>query len=91
MRENLFIRYTGILFIYSEVFIYFFHPFYYLRPSILSPSYSRSSDPGSHSRVYPPPHYGSCLAFFIARRFQLFLPSSTRAELCLPTLGALSS
>ena len=28
---------------------------------------------------------------FIARRFQLFLPSSTRVELCLPTLRALSS
>ena len=30
---------------------------------------------------------------FIARRFQLFLPSSTRVELCLPTLlaGTLSS
>ena len=39
----------------------------------------------------PPTHYGSCLAFFIARRFQLFLLPSTRVELCLPTLGALSS
>ena len=28
----------------------------------------------------PPTHYGACLAFFIARRFQLFLPSSTRVE-----------
>ena len=28
---------------------------------------------------------------FIARRFQLFLASSTPVELCLPTLGALSS
>ena len=27
----------------------------------------------------------------MARRFQLFLASSTRVELCLPTLGALSS
>ena len=35
--------------------------------------------------------YGSWLAFFIARRFHLFLPSSTRVELCLRTLGALSS
>ena len=53
---------------------------------------SRNSDPGSHSRLFSPPtHYGSCLACFIARRFQLFLTSSTRVELCLPTLGALSS
>ena len=48
---------------------------------------SRISDPGSHSRLFfPPAPYGSGLAFFIARRFQLFLPSSTRVELCLPTL-----
>ena len=37
------------------------------------------------------PTYGSCLAFFIARRFQIFLPSSTSAELCSPTLGALTT
>ena len=30
-------------------------------------------------------------SIFIARRFQLFLPSSTCVELCLPTLGALSN
>ena len=53
---------------------------------------SRNSDPGSHGRLFSPPtHYDSCLAFFIARRFQLFLPSSTRVELCLPTLAALSA
>ena len=29
-----------------------------------------------HSRLFSPPtNYGSCLAFFIARRFQLFLPA----------------
>ena len=51
---------------------------------------SRNSDPGSHSRLFsPPPHYGSCLAFL--SREELFLPSSTRVELCLPTLGTLSS
>ena len=53
---------------------------------------SHNSAPGSHSRLLcPPTHYGSCLAFHIARRFQLFLPSSPRVELCLPTLGAFSS
>ena len=68
------------------------HPIYCLRPSFLSPSYQgiifivviqiqghiAGSSP-SRQRF----------AFFIARRFQLFLPSSTRVELCLPTLGAL--
>ena len=52
---------------------------------------SRKSDPGSHSRLFSPPYtlrFVPCI--FIATIFQL-LPSSTRVELCLPTLGALSS
>ena len=36
-----------------------------------------------HNTLLPPPQYGTCLAFFIARRIQPFLPSSTHAELCL--------
>ena len=58
----------------------------YLRSSFVSlpPINSRNSDQESHIRLFsPPPHY--------ARRFQPFLPSSTRVELRLPTLGALSS
>ena len=48
---------------------FFFDPIYYLRPSFLSHPPSRNSDPGSHSRFFsPPPHYGSCVAFFIARK-----------------------
>ena len=79
----------GIL--YAKILFFFFpshllsSPFY-LYPFPLS---RNSDDPGSHSKLFSPPtHYGSCLAFFIARRFQLFLLSSTRVELCLPTLGA---
>ena len=54
------------------VLVVFFHPIYYTRHSFLSIR-SRILDPGSHSRlVSPPTHYRSCLAFFIARRFQLF-------------------
>ena len=50
-----------------------------------------NSDPGSHSRLFSQPtHDGSCLAFSIARRFQLFLPSSTRVE-CAYTRQALSA
>ena len=38
-----------------------------------------------------PPHYGTRL-YYMARSDQHFPPSSTRVELCLPTLlGALSS
>ena len=76
------------------VFFFFFIPFIHLlsSPFFFSLPPSRNSDPRSHNRLFsPPPHYGSCLQAFIARRFQLFLPSSTRVELCLPTLGTLSS
>ena len=70
---------------------FFFIPFIIFALPFSRPP-SRNSDPGSHSKHFSTPtHYGSCLAFFVARRFQLFLPSSTRVELCLPTLGALSS
>ena len=43
---------------------------------------------GHIARPYPL-RFVPCV--FIARRFQLFLPSSTRVELFSPTLGALSS
>ena len=40
------------------------------------------------ARSFPLPHDGSWFVpfIFIARRFQLFIPSSTRVELCLLTL-----
>ena len=55
---------------------------------------SRNSDPGSHTRLFSPSsplRFVPCI--FIARRFQLFLPSSTRVQLnrACPTLGALST
>ena len=61
-------------------------PFYYL--SLLVVTQIR----GHIAQALLPPYplrFVPCI--FIARRFQLFLPSSTRVELCLPTLGALSS
>ena len=78
----------------------YFPPFFFfflLIPSFSSALFSfppsRKSDTGSHSRLFsPPPRYGSCLAFLSREDFiQPFLPSSTRVELRLPTLGALSS
>ena len=39
----------------------------------------------------PPSPLRFVLCISVARRFQLFLPSSTRVELCLPTLEALSA
>ena len=75
----------------TNIYMYIF-PSHLLSSPLYSLPPSRNSDPGSHSRLFSPPtHYGSCLAFVIATRFQLFLPSSTRVELCLPTLGALIS
>ena len=51
-------------------FRFFPHPIYYLRPSTPAPSPfpSRTSDPGSLSRLFfPPPHYGTCLRFLSRR------------------------
>ena len=50
----------------------------------------RNSEPWSLSRPFLPPYplrFVPCI--FIARIFQLSLPSSTRVELCLPSIGAL--
>ena len=52
---------------------------------------SRNSDLGSHSRLISPPALQFLPCISIAKKNQLFLASSTRVELCLPTLGALSS
>ena len=50
----------------------------------------RNSDPGSHSGHFPPPI--TVHAFIlIAARVEHSLPWSTRVELCVHTLGALSS
>ena len=74
---------------------FFVHHIYYVRPSILSILFSllvvtqiRGHIAGS-SPPLPALRFVPC--FFIARRFQLFLPSSTRVELFLLALGALSS
>lgn len=79
-------------FVYYACFLVFFHSIHRLRPyflSLFSPVQC-NSDSRSHSRLFPPlPHYGSYLAFFIARALQPFLKLSTRVDLHLSTLGAL--
>ena len=73
----------------NNFFSFFFFLFFFSIPFIIfallfSLPPSRNSDPGSHSRLFSTPtRYGSCLGFFIARRFQLFLPSSTRVVTCM--------
>ena len=53
---------------------------------------SRNSDPGSRSSLFPPSPLRFEHCIYNSGRFQLFiLPSSTRVELFLPTLGALRS
>ena len=76
--------------------LFYFFPFFSIPFMIFALLFalppSRNSDPGSHSRLFSPPtHYGSRLAFFFREKIFALLPSSTRVELCLPTLGALSS
>ena len=67
--------------------VFFPSSFYYLCPSVFSPS--RNSGPGSHSRLFSslPTQFVPCI--FIATRFHLFLPSSTRVEFCVPTLASM--
>ena len=70
---------------YTSTYVLFsfsFFPSHWLSSPFffLPPINSRNSDPGSHSRLFFPLH--TVARIFIARRFQLFLPSSTCVELC---------
>ena len=72
-------------------FFFFSHPIYYLLVIFLSQSSSYIRPGVKYQALLPtsPLRFVPCI--FIARRFELFLPSSTRVELRLPTLGALRS
>ena len=66
-----------VLFLFVLFFIRF-HPIYHFRPSFLSPSYYLVAPQirGHISRLFPlPPHYGSCLAFFLSREDLITLSS----------------
>ena len=68
--------------------VFFGHPIYYPRTTLVLPP-SSDSDPRAHSSPLPTT-VGAFIV--IARIIQHSLPSSTRVELYLPTLlGALSS
>ena len=81
---------TSYKYCYTSLFV--FYPISYLRPSFYSLSLLVVTQIRGHIAGSSPP---SPLRFvpriFIAKIFQLFLPSSTRVELCLPTLRALSN
>ena len=85
---------TLVLYNCSTLFCFSFffpHPIYifallfflFLLVVTLMQGHIAGSSPPSPLRFVP------CIC--IARRFKVFLPSSTRVELCLPTLRALSS
>ena len=58
---------------------------YYLRPSFFSIPPSRTSDPGSHSRLFSlPTHYGSCLAFLSREDFSSFSPRRLASNCAYP-------
>ena len=76
-----FVCFLLVMFCFCFSFFVFFlshslsSPFYSLPPS-------RNSDPGSHSRLFPPPtHYGSCLAFLSREDFSSSLVDSRRIVL----------
>ena len=83
---QVFFVFCFLFFVFVFVFIFYLPPpIYYLRLFFFfSIPPSRNSDPGSHRRLFfPPLHYGSCLVIFVARIFQLFLPSSTPRRIVL--------
>ena len=67
-----------------------FTPEYCLRPSIFS-LLVVTQIRGHIAGPFPPPPTTVRALHFYREKIQLFVPSSTRVELCLPTLGALSS
>ena len=72
--------------LYSTIIfrVLFAHSFHYLRTFPFSFSLPRrNSDPGSLRRLFPPLPTTVRALLSIAGRFQLFLPSPTRVELCL--------
>ena len=77
----------------ERCFFFFFSSHLLSSPFLFSVPPTRNCDPKSDSKLSSPlpSTYGWCLAFFIPRRLQLFLPSSTRFELCVLTVGALST
>ena len=83
-------NYTWLVWVnvWSGLLGYYLHTFYFS----FSPSLSRRiSDPESPSKPFSPLPTTARAFSFIARKIQHFLPSSTRVELCLPTLKGLGS
>ena len=73
------------------LFIFFLHPIHYLCTHFfipLLPSLGVTQIQGNLGMLCcpsPPPHYGTCLQFYLEKN-SVFLPSSTRVEWCLSKL-----
>ena len=72
----------------SGLFLFFFFfsiPFIIFALLFSLPLINRNSDPGSHSRLFPPPtHYGSCFAFLSREDFSSFLPRRIPSNCAYP-------
>ena len=69
---NIFVAYGALFFFF---FSFFFHPIYYLRPSLSLLVVTQIRGHIAHSRLFfPPTHYGSCLAFLSRGYFSSFFP-----------------
>ena len=92
-----FVRTGAITQLIPVAYLLFFYVFFSPSHLLSSPFYSLSllvvtQIRGQIAGYSPPlPTKVRALHFFFTKIFRLFLPSSTRVELCLPTLGALSS
>ena len=74
VRQQLGWKIPGI-YLYLVDIVRFFFPSHLLSSPFCSLSLLRSSDPGLHSRLFPPPtHYVWCLAFLSRDDFSSFLP-----------------
>ena len=74
--------------------LFFFFSFSLLIPSIcfavlflLVPPWTYLISRVTKQALLPPPRFGTCLHFFVTRRFQPFLPSSTHIELYVYFVG----
>ena len=87
-------RLSVVIFVYNMAKrpVIFFDP-HLLSSRILSLSLLVvTQDPTSYSRLFSPLLNGSCLAFHWREDFNtLYIPSSTRVELCLSTLSVRSA
>ena len=85
---RLFFFFFFFLFLFFFLFFFFFFPYpvCYFRPSFSLPRSRKLRYEVTQQALLPPFPLRFVRCIFIARMFQLFLPSSTPVELCFATL-----